>query len=78
MLRGGLQARLSGTHITLTGANGLVLKLTFAGKSAAGTLTMMVTEKKTGKKYAARLAVTLTELSVPPGRPSATPDVLLA
>ena len=68
----------AGNHITLTGANGLVLKLTFSGKSATGSLIMIVTEKKTSKKQAASLTVTLKELPGRPGRPSATSNTVLA
>jgi hypothetical protein len=78
LITSGLHAEISGSHITLTGPKGLVMKLTFSGKSATGSLTMVVTEKKTGKKYPARLAVSLKELSGRPGRPSAEPDVLPA
>jgi hypothetical protein len=78
LITSGLHADLSGSHLTLTGPRGLVLKLTLSGKSAAGSLTMIVTEKKTGKKYPAKLAVTLQELSGRPGRPSAEPDALPA
>ena len=78
LMASGLHANVSGKHITLTGANGLVLKLTFSGASAAGSLTMIVTEKKTGKKKAASLTVTLKELPGRPGRPSATSNTVSA
>ena len=46
LMTSGLHAGVRGNHITLTGANGLVLKLTFSGKSATGSLIMIVTEKE--------------------------------
>jgi hypothetical protein len=78
LMTSGLHAAVSGNHITLMGANDFILKLTFAGKSAAGSLTMIVSEKKTGKKKAARLAVTFKELLGRPGRPSVTSNTVLA
>jgi hypothetical protein len=70
LMASGLQAKVRGGRITLTGPTGLILKLSLTDKAATGSLDARVSNKERTRKRAVSFPVALKRLKGPPGRPS--------